>query len=102
MKGAALVMQRLSRLSFSLLTSAERTKVLSRDWNLVGKELHDDTTNLLASHLNIKKDTRIIWMRNVLNGNFWNKYRLATIQASESSKHEKEHETEHGLEIKRQ
>ena len=101
MKGAALVMQRLSGFSLSFFARAESSKVLCRDRNLVGKELHDNATNLFASHFNIKKDARIILVASLLNVNFLH-FSTPTIQTCKSSKHQKKHETDHELKTQRQ
>ena len=56
MEDGALVVQRLSRLANTLLTSAESAEVLSSLGDKVGIELHGDAANGLAADCEVEED----------------------------------------------
>jgi hypothetical protein len=56
MKRASFEMKRLSALSFTLLTSAQASKVLNGLWDVIAKKPHDNPTCVFAVNGDVKKD----------------------------------------------
>mmetsp|Transcript_126419 Transcript_126419/g.300184 ORF Transcript_126419/g.300184 Transcript_126419/m.300184 type:complete len:235 (-) Transcript_126419:35-739(-) len=58
-KRAALVVQRLARASFALLTSAQGPKIFCRFWHRVREQLHFDASGRAPSDFHIEKNSRV-------------------------------------------